>query len=105
LHPLNTTPPTPERYHLYAALVVHDAVAIIFLHGDRDARSAETLVSHPDSDVVGIGLPQVRHQRLGSALTGDPQRRWTGAEMRFQPAGQPYVGHADSMVGVKMSEQ
>ena len=32
--------------------------------GDRDACGAETLVSHPDPDVVGLGLPQPRHQRM-----------------------------------------
>src|ERR1700745_1508998 len=94
-----------ERDDLHAALLVDHAVALAFDDVCRDPRKRQLLVGGANLDIERVGALQVLHQLPRAGRSDDAVRRLASPEMRFQPAGEPYVRDARRVVGMIMGEQ
>ena len=68
---------------LDASVVVHNSIAFKFLDQHTNSIRPEFFVFHPDLNIVGIGLLQVRHQHIGAAWTDYAQWRLPHSKVRL----------------------
>ncbi len=85
---------------LHAVAVEHDAVLVEVMTDECDFR-----LSRPRSEVRLVRLCDVGDELLGTVWANDVHLFFSVAPSERQPAGQPEVGQADRMVGMKVSEE
>src|SRR5260370_14818782 len=83
-----------ERDDLHAALLVDHAVAIEFGDICRDPRKRQLLIGGANLEPERAAALRVLHQLPRAARSADAARRLARPELRFQPAGEPYVWNA-----------
>src|SRR5262249_39410945 len=94
-----------ERRHFHAVPVIDHPVIGVVRRRNGHAFHRVFLVGIADADIVRIGAFEVLHQRHGAGRPDDAERVFAVAVVALNPAGQPQVGNAGRVVGMKVRQE